>query len=170
MFPVLAFLITRHICHAMQRGDRRRLRAGTEFGIAHQNGSFAAVSRPVSEEQRIKMEGHRPDHLIAPIPRHLIPLPTPKRITAQIRARLNHLYTLDRLETRYGGGRMELADFNPPKRKDGTRMADGWPGPGGRCGGARPQWPSPRAGRRGPAGGAVPADQEGPDEGIGLRR
>ena len=149
VFPVLAFLITRHICHAMQRGDRRRLRAGTEFGIAHQNGSFAAVSRPVSEEQRIVMEGHRPDDLIAPIPRHLIPLPTPKRITAQIRARLNHLYTPDRLETRYGGGRMELADFNPPERKDGTRMADGWPGPGGRSG-ARSQWPSPRAGRRGP--------------------
>ncbi len=139
VFPVLAFLITRHICHAMQRSDRRRLRAGTEFGIAHQNGGFAAVSRPVSEEQRIVMEGHRPDHLIAPIPRHLIPLPTPKRITAQIRARLNHLYTLDRLETRYGGGRMELADFNPPGRKDGTAwpvknrpLADGSdPGPNG---------------------------------------
>ena len=153
----------------MQRGDRRRLRAGTEFGIAHQNGSFAPVSRPVSEEQRIKMEGHRPDDLIAPIPRHLIPLPTPKRITAQIRARLNHLYTADRLETRYGGGRMELADFNPPERQDGTV----WPTDGrvradGAGHGADGHRPGPDGAGR--ADGAARADREGPDEDIGLRR
>ena len=169
VFPVLAFFITRHICHAMQRSDRRRLRAGTEFGIAHQNRSFAAVSRPVSEEQRIVMEGHRPHDLIAPIPRHLIPLPTPKRITAQIRARLNHLYTLDRLETRYGGGRMELADFNPPERKDGSV----WPTDGRvRTDGAArgPNGHRPGQDGAGRADGAARADQEGPDEGIGLRR
>ena len=149
-FPVLAFLITRHICHAMQRSDRRRLRAGTEIGIAHQNGSFVAVSRPVPEEQRIVMDGRRPEHLIAPVPRHLVPLRTPKRITAQIRARLNHLYTLDRLETRCGEGLTELADSRPAERKDGTV----WPDRG-----APPVDRPPSANGAKPADGAEPATE-----------
>jgi ubiquinol-cytochrome c reductase cytochrome b subunit len=129
VFPVIAFLVTRHVCRAIQRSDRRRLRAGTGLGIAAESGGgFAAVSRPVSEEQRIIMEAHRPEHLVAPIPRHLVPLPTPRRITAQIRARLNHLYTLDRLETRYGRGQMELAEFVPPEQRDGSV----WPADGRR--------------------------------------
>lgn len=129
VFPVIAFFVARHVCRAMQRSDRRRLRAGTQFGIAAESGGgFAAVSRPVPDEQRVIMEAHRPEHLVAPIPRHLVPLPTPRRITAQIRARLNHLYTLDRLETRYGRGQMELAEFVPPEQRDGSV----WPGDGGR--------------------------------------
>ena len=112
------------------------------------------------------MEGHRPHDLIAPIPRHLIPLPTPKRITAQIRARLNHLYTLDRLETRYGGGRMELADFNPPERKDGSV----WPTDGRvRTDGAArgPNGHRPGQDGAGRADGAARADQEGPERASG---
>jgi ubiquinol-cytochrome c reductase cytochrome b subunit len=128
VFPVVAFFIARHVCHAMQRNDRRRLRAGTEFGIAIEPGDgFAPVSRPVSEEQRIMMEAHRPDYLIAPIPPHPGPLPIARRIRTQIRARVNHFYTLDRLETRYGRGQMELAEFNPPERRDGSV----WPADGG---------------------------------------
>jgi ubiquinol-cytochrome c reductase cytochrome b subunit len=138
VFPVVAFFVAKHVCLAMQRSDRRRLRAGTEFGIAVEpGGGFPPVSRPVSEEERIIMEAHRPDYLIAPIPRHLVPLPTPRRIRAQVRARLNHFYTLTRLETRYGRGQMELAEFNPPERKDGSV----WPGDGGKPpadGGRRP--------------------------------
>ena len=57
-----------------------------------------------------------------------MPLPTPRRIRAQIRARLNHFYTLDRLETPYGKGQMVLAEFNPPERRDGSV----WPSDGGR--------------------------------------
>ena len=36
--------------------------------------------------------------MLRPTPRHLIPLPTPRRITAQVRARLNHFYVRTRLE------------------------------------------------------------------------
>jgi ubiquinol-cytochrome c reductase cytochrome b subunit len=127
-FPVIGYFVTRHICRVMQAHDRRRLRAGTEFGIAVESGGgFAPVSRPVSEEERYVLEAHRPEYLIAPYPRHLLPLPTARRIRAQIRARLNHFYTLDRLETRYGHGQMELAEFNPPERQDGSV----WPPDGG---------------------------------------
>jgi ubiquinol-cytochrome c reductase cytochrome b subunit len=128
VLPVIAFIVTRHICRAMQRSDRQKLRAGTEYGIAVEpGGGFAPVSRPVPEELRAVLEAHRPEHLIAPIPHHLVPLPTPRRIRAQIRARLNHFYTLDRLETPYGKGQMVLAEFNPPERRDGSV----WPGDGG---------------------------------------
>jgi hypothetical protein len=78
------------------------------------------MSRPLPEEQRIRMEGHRPDQLIAPIPRHLIPLPTPRRIRAQIPARINRLYTADRLETRYGTGQVAPKELMPPERQDGS--------------------------------------------------
>ena len=66
------------------------------------------------------MEAHRPGQLIAPIPRHLIPLPTPRRVRAQVRARLNRLYTIDRLETRYGTGQVEPEELTPPEHKDGS--------------------------------------------------
>jgi ubiquinol-cytochrome c reductase cytochrome b subunit len=104
----------------MQRNDRRKLAAGTAYGIASQDGAYRPLSQPVSEEQRIRMDGHRPEQLIAPIPRHLIPLPTPRRIRAQIRARLNRLYTTDRLETRYGTGTVEPKELMPPERQDGS--------------------------------------------------
>jgi hypothetical protein len=92
-------------------------------------------------------------------------LPTPRRITAQIRARLNHLYTLDRLETRYGRGQMELAEFVPPDQRDGSV----WPGDGGRPA-------ADGAGRRAgshvnghgvrPSAQASETGREGPDDGT----
>jgi ubiquinol-cytochrome c reductase cytochrome b subunit len=52
----------------------------------------------VPEEERARLVTRRPDELITPVPRHLIPLPTPRRAAGQLRARLNHLYLLSRLE------------------------------------------------------------------------
>jgi ubiquinol-cytochrome c reductase cytochrome b subunit len=167
VFPVMAYLIAKHVCLAMQRSDRHRLRAGTEFGIASQaGGGYTAVSRTISEEQRTRMEAHRPEHLIAPIPRHLIPLPTPRRIRAQIRARLNHFYTLNRLETRYGRGQMELAEFNPPERSDGSVWStDGGKPPSARA--AQRADGHPVNGHSGPAAQASEASSERPDGGDG---
>jgi ubiquinol-cytochrome c reductase cytochrome b subunit len=110
VFPVLAFLVTRHVCVALQRADRRRLRAGTAFAITRQsaNGAgeaaYAPVSRPVDAEEREQLTAHRPDELIRPIPRHLIPMPTPRRALEQVRARVNHYYLLPALETPYKDG------------------------------------------------------------------
>jgi hypothetical protein len=100
------------------------------------------------------MEASRPEYLIAPIPRHPGRMPTLRWIRAQIRARLNHFYTLDRLETRYGHGQMELAQFNPPERKDGSV----WPGDGGKppaeSGQARVNGAKQPVSRRGTSGSA----------------
>ena len=123
VFPVIAFLITRRICVGLQRADRRRLRAGRPFGIVAQPASvdgadgaraYAPVSRPVSEQERERLTAHRADELIRPIPRHLVPLPTPRRVLEQVRARLNHYYLISRLETPYKNG-------GPPDTPGGHR-------------------------------------------------
>jgi len=145
VLPVAAFFVTRHVCVALQRADRRRLRAGHPYGITGRSLDGAAarhepdgvvagperaarapgqsdlapgqsdghvvtpqpkltytsVNRPLTEEEKERMTAHRPDELIRPIPRHLIPLPTPRRVAAQVRARLNHAYLLSALEPPY---------------------------------------------------------------------
>src|SRR5512146_742143 len=116
VLPVAAYLVTRRVCVALQRADRRKLRAGHAFAIAslspdgRQNGhvitpqaelGYAPVSHPLTEQEHERLTAHRPDELIRPIPRHLIPLPTPRRISAQVRARLNHHYLLSALEPPY---------------------------------------------------------------------
>ena len=109
VFPVIAFLVTRHACVALQRADRRKLRRGQPFGIVGQSANgegqaYIPVTRPVSEEERAQLDASRPDELVRPIPRHLIPLPTPRRTLEQVRARINHYYLLSALETRYKDG------------------------------------------------------------------
>jgi hypothetical protein len=91
VLPAIAFVVTRRACIALQRRDRRRLRQGTEFGIAavREGTAYVAVARPASGEERAVMEARRPDELFMPIPRHLVPLPTPRRALAQVRARVN---------------------------------------------------------------------------------
>ncbi len=105
VLPVAAFGVIRHVCLTLQRADRRRLRRGTEYGISaqRQGTAYAPVSQPVPAEQRAVIEARRPDGLYIPMPRHLVPLPTPRRALAQLRARLNHLYVVSRLETPSAG-------------------------------------------------------------------
>lgn len=107
VLPAVAFVLTRRACIALQRRDRRRLREGTEFGIAalRDGAAYRAVARPASGEERAVMEARRPDELFMPIPRHLVPLPTPRRALARLRARVNHFYVLSRLETPSAGPR-----------------------------------------------------------------
>jgi ubiquinol-cytochrome c reductase cytochrome b subunit len=116
VFPVVGFTVARSVCLTLQRADRRRLRYGTAFGIASQERAYAVVSRPVSEDQRAIMEARQPEQLLMPTPRHLIPLPTPRRVTAQVRARLNHFYVRTRLETpsATAGAEQPITGLKPP--------------------------------------------------------
>jgi ubiquinol-cytochrome c reductase cytochrome b subunit len=101
-FPVIGFVLARNVCLALQRADRRRLRQGRAYGIAAQAGgrAYTAASRPVSAEERAVIEAGQPAELLIPTPRHLVPLPTPHRVTGQVRARLNHFYLRTWLEAR----------------------------------------------------------------------
>jgi ubiquinol-cytochrome c reductase cytochrome b subunit len=68
------------------------------------------------------LEAHRAERLIAPTPRHIIPLPTPGRVREQVRTRLNHFYTRYQLETpsgEDGQGRMENPGLTEREQADG---------------------------------------------------
>jgi ubiquinol-cytochrome c reductase cytochrome b subunit len=134
VLPVALFVFTRRACVAMQRADQRKLRAGVPFGLVSQPSdgttaepepepetSYTTVNRPLSEEERARLSARRPDELIAPVPRHLVPLPTPRRAAAQLRARLNHYYLFPKLE---------------PQPKDGDGLA-GEPDGAGQADGRR---------------------------------
>jgi ubiquinol-cytochrome c reductase cytochrome b subunit len=56
--PVLAYVITRRVCLALQRKDREELLHGYESGIIRQlpNGEFTEVHKPVNEERRAVLE------------------------------------------------------------------------------------------------------------------
>ncbi|HEX8005288.1 MAG TPA: cytochrome b, partial [Trebonia sp.] len=159
VLPALAFIITRHFCISAQRADRRRLRTGEPFGLAslppdgaaaapepgvvepgvsalsEPETSYTTVNRPLLEEERARLTAGRPDELLVPIPRHLVPLPTPRRAMAQLRARLNHYYLFTKLEPPYrdgaAGGPDGAARTGGP---DGASQA-GEPGGDGQAGG-----------------------------------
>jgi quinol---cytochrome-c reductase cytochrome b subunit len=104
VFPLASFLVTRRVCLALQRADRRKLREGATYGIAAVPApdtgeqAYAPVNQPLPEETRALVEARQPAGLLRPTPQHLIPLPTPRRVTAQVQARLNHFYVRTRLE------------------------------------------------------------------------
>jgi ubiquinol-cytochrome c reductase cytochrome b subunit len=56
--PILAYVITKRICLALQRKDAAELLHGYESGIIRQlpDGKFIEVHRPVSEEKRAVLE------------------------------------------------------------------------------------------------------------------
>jgi hypothetical protein len=83
--------------------------------------AYAAVARPASGQERAVMEARRPDELFMPIPRHLVPLPTPRRVLAQLRARVNHFYVLSRLETPSAGPPPGTDGKKSPAEADGAR-------------------------------------------------
>jgi ubiquinol-cytochrome c reductase cytochrome b subunit len=123
VFPVVAFAVTRRVCFALQRSDRRRLRRGTEFGIAAQRDgtAYTAVSQPVSAQMRAVIEAGRPDELFTPVPRHILPLPTPRRAAAQLRARLNHWYVISRLETPSSANGSASSEHQETASQDGAK-------------------------------------------------
>jgi ubiquinol-cytochrome c reductase cytochrome b subunit len=114
VFPVVAFAGTRYVCLALQRRDQRRLAAGVEMAVVRREPEeyYVEVAKPVPTEERAVLETRPATRLLAPIPRHIVPLPTPRRIKAQVRARLNHFYVRYSRETlsgEDGQGRIEDA-------------------------------------------------------------
>jgi ubiquinol-cytochrome c reductase cytochrome b subunit len=59
--PILAYVITKRVCLALQRKDREELLHGYESGIIRQlpNGEFIEVHRPVNEEKRAVLEAKK---------------------------------------------------------------------------------------------------------------
>jgi ubiquinol-cytochrome c reductase cytochrome b subunit len=101
VFPVISFVLTRQACLALQRRDSRRLARGLPVGLTERepDGSYVELVTRVPDETAPQLRTVRPETLIRPVPRHVIPLPTPQRVRTQIRARLNHFYTRYEVES-----------------------------------------------------------------------
>jgi ubiquinol-cytochrome c reductase cytochrome b subunit len=101
VLPVVVFFLARSACLALQRRDALRLARGMPTGIIQRqaDGSYAELTEPVPAGKVTELEAVPPETLIQPVPRHIIPLPTPGRIGTQVKARLNHFYTRYEVET-----------------------------------------------------------------------
>ncbi|RFS85174.1 ubiquinol-cytochrome c reductase cytochrome b subunit [Actinomadura spongiicola] len=116
--PLLAFTITRRVCLSLQRRDLRQREEGVESGLislSPEGGFHERHERP-SDEREALLRTRRPEELVAPYPRHLIPLPTPDRARAQVRTRVNRFYLNYQSES-HGGGQGDL-------RRDSRRHDD----------------------------------------------
>jgi ubiquinol-cytochrome c reductase cytochrome b subunit len=154
VLPVIAFFVARYTALALQRRDRRALAQGgvaTGEIASAPDSDFAAVTRPLTEDELAVLKTRRPQQIISPIPRHVIPLPTPKRINAQVKARLNRFYTGHRLETPSSYGQPGEPDGQSPGSEGPDGHApEGAAGRGRRRGAPRPaRWTAtPTAGRQ----------------------
>jgi ubiquinol-cytochrome c reductase cytochrome b subunit len=98
--PAVAFLLARRACLALQRRDRRVLSTGIARGVVTPglDGGYHEEVRPLNEEEQAQLPTRRPAELTASIPRHIVPLPTPRRFRAQVISRANRFYTSYRVE------------------------------------------------------------------------
>lgn len=62
------------------------------------DGGYHEGVRPLTEEEQAQLATRRPAELTTSIPRHIVPLPTPGRVRAQLLSRANRFYTSHRLE------------------------------------------------------------------------
>lgn len=127
VLPLVTFVIARYACLALQQRDRRRLEQGSTAGIIIIITAPAAdvvqVSDPASRDEIAILTTERPAGLIEPLPRHIVPLPTPRRIVGQVKSRLNRFYFSYRLET-------PVSAESAAESADGAAEAEG--GQGGR--------------------------------------
>lgn len=98
--PVVSFVLTRRLCLALQRRDAAQTEEGVESGIVKRlpSGGFVEVYDRPSREAAVTGRALHRAELMRPLPRHIVPLPTPGRIGAQARTRLNRTYTKYRAE------------------------------------------------------------------------
>ncbi len=105
LFPVIAFIVTRRVCLGLQRRDLETVEEGLESGIIVRTpeGRYIEVHKQVADETEALLTTRRPTELVRPRPRHIIPLPTPGRIRAQVRSRANQFYLEYQAEAREAG-------------------------------------------------------------------
>ncbi|RFU38146.1 ubiquinol-cytochrome c reductase cytochrome b subunit [Actinomadura logoneensis] len=117
VLPVLAFMATRRVCLTLQRSDLRKRREGVESGLITRtpDGGFAERHDAPAADSAALLRTRQPRELVRPYPDHIVPLPTPGRIRAQLRARANRFY-LDYQSEVHGGGQGEAG--TPPARRD----------------------------------------------------
>ncbi|GLY83277.1 cytochrome bc1 complex cytochrome b subunit [Actinoallomurus iriomotensis] len=116
--PIVAFVLTRRLCLSAQRRDATEAEEGIESGIVKRlpSGEFVEIHDRTDPEQALVRDAEHPAELVERLPRHVIPLPTPRRLTAQVRSRLNRTYTKYRAEVPAPDGRVEVDTTASPDR------------------------------------------------------
>jgi ubiquinol-cytochrome c reductase cytochrome b subunit len=122
--PLIAFVVTRRVCLALQRRDQQTLHEGIESGIIIRTpqGGYREPTRRPTPDLAAVLETRRPEELVRPQPDHVIPLPTPGRIKAQIASRANRFY-LDYHAESSGGGQ-GVYDQDGQDGQDGQEEED----------------------------------------------
>jgi ubiquinol-cytochrome c reductase cytochrome b subunit len=118
--PVVAFVVTRRLCLSLQRRDAATAGEGVESGIIKRlpSGEFVEVHDRPAREEAVLADAEHAAELVRPLPRHIIPLPTPRRLTAQLQARLNRTYTKYQAEVS-GDGETPAVDGHAPDGRSG---------------------------------------------------
>ncbi|MEV4254381.1 cytochrome b N-terminal domain-containing protein [Spirillospora sp. NPDC049652] len=117
LFPVLAFVVTRRVCLSLQRADLRERQEGVESGLITRtpDGGFTERHDTPGADAAAVLRARQPRELVRPVPDHIIPMPTPGRIRAQIRSRANRFY-LDYQSEVHGGGQGKAG--TPPSGRE----------------------------------------------------
>lgn len=104
LFPVLAFTVTRRLCLSLQRRDLRTFEEGypTTVLVGTPEGEYRALRAKADEDEMAALEPRHPKELEAGRPAPS-PLPTPRRVRALMRARVNRFY-VDYQNEVVGGG------------------------------------------------------------------
>jgi len=67
--PVIAFIVTKRICIALQRADAERLLHGSESAIIvrHPSGEYTEAHEPISQEEAYALTQHKEQLALAPV-------------------------------------------------------------------------------------------------------
>ncbi|MGH3377699.1 MAG: cytochrome bc1 complex cytochrome b subunit [Actinoallomurus sp.] len=100
--PILAFIVTKRICIALQRGDAAELHHGVESGIIKMmpSGEFVEVHEPVKDEAEAVLRA-KPQPLALESAEHDengVPSPSGRGPLGRARKALNHAFTTDDIE------------------------------------------------------------------------
>jgi ubiquinol-cytochrome c reductase cytochrome b subunit len=134
--PVIAFIITKRICIALQRMDRDKLLHGMETGVIMRlpNGEYIEKHAPLPQEQAWKLASHeRPKVLEPPEPEDEHGVANPASRTQRLRAKLSRFWFGDDIQK---PTRAELeeahahADGHGPSEQDGGREVEASHGEG----------------------------------------
>ena len=97
--PVIAFIVTKRLCLALQRADRQRVLHGSESGIIERSavGGYSEPHLPISAEETFALTQHRQYAPLEPTPvedEHGVRTKDANAITG-LRARLSQWYLAD---------------------------------------------------------------------------
>jgi ubiquinol-cytochrome c reductase cytochrome b subunit len=117
--PVLAFIITKRICLALQRADREKVLHGLETGVIMRlpNGAYVEKHAPIGEQQAWRLTAHERREVMAdPATEDVNGVVNPATRKERLRARLSQFWYADDMDK---PTRQELEEAHAHGHSDG---------------------------------------------------